>query len=61
MAGQTPAQSYPIKERQAELMKERTLLLWINAIIYNNKLIDQTTYGQMDRKIRASFDKKGRP
>ena len=41
-------------------MKERTLLLWINAIIYNNKLIDQITYEKMDRKIRSSFDKKGK-
>ena len=41
-------------------MKERTLLLWINAIIYNKGIINQITYEKMDRKIRSSFDKKER-
>ena len=42
------------------MKKERTMLLWMNAIIYHKGLIDQITYEKMDRKIRSSFDKTGR-
>lgn len=40
--------------------KERALLLWINAIIYNSKLIDQMTCEKMERKIKSRLTKTER-
>ena len=42
------------------LKREKALLLWMNATIYNGGLIDRMTYEKMDRRIRGSFDKGGK-
>lgn len=42
------------------MKRERTLLLWINAVARNAALIDRSTYEKMDRRIRSSFDRQGK-
>ncbi len=50
---------YRSERSRRKMKKKRTLLLWINATIYNNRLIDQEIYEKMERKIRSSIDKNG--